>query len=75
MHSFIPAFNISVQGYGTPFPLQSIVTLIVWFICLMYASIRSSSNSSLGKITGGDESIQLSASREPINSQGSSRAA
>ena len=47
------------EGYGTPFPLQSIVTLIVWFICLMYASIRSSSNSSLGKITGGDESIQL----------------
>jgi len=41
------------ESYGTPLPAQSIVSLIIWFLCLLYASIRTSSNTSLGKITGG----------------------
>ncbi|CAI4231582.1 unnamed protein product [Auanema sp. JU1783] len=47
------------HGYGTPLPAQSIISLILWFACLLYASIRNSSNTSLGKITGGEENIQL----------------
>ncbi|ETN74193.1 TMS membrane protein/tumor differentially expressed protein [Necator americanus] len=54
------------HSYGTPVPAQSIVSLVIWFLCLLYASIRTSSNSSLGKITGGGEHIQLSGSRDPI---------
>ncbi|PIO77426.1 TMS membrane protein/tumor differentially expressed protein [Teladorsagia circumcincta] len=52
--------------YGTPVPAQSIVSLVLWFLCLLYASIRTSTNSSLGKITGGGENIQLSGSRDAI---------
>jgi hypothetical protein len=56
--------------FGTPMPAQSIVSLIIWFACLLYASIRSSSNTALGKIggTGNSESqdIPLSESREHI---------
>ncbi|KAL6743751.1 hypothetical protein Aduo_016758 [Ancylostoma duodenale] len=54
------------HSYGTPVPAQSIVSLVLWFLCLLYASIRTSSNSSLGKITGGGEHIQLSGSRDVI---------
>ncbi|VDM53768.1 unnamed protein product [Angiostrongylus costaricensis] len=46
-------------SYGTPVPAQSIVSLVLWFLCLLYASIRTSTNSSLGKITGGGEHMQL----------------
>ncbi|CAD6196093.1 unnamed protein product [Caenorhabditis auriculariae] len=56
--------------FGTPLPAQSIVTLFLWFACVLYASIRNSSNTSLGKITGGDENIQLSSSREAIVNSG-----
>lgn len=42
------------KEFGTPVATQSIVSLIIWFMCLLYASIRSSSNTSLGKITGGN---------------------
>ncbi|KJH46819.1 hypothetical protein DICVIV_07094, partial [Dictyocaulus viviparus] len=41
---------VSFASYGTPVPAQSIVSLVLWFLCLLYASIRTSSNSSLGKI-------------------------
>ncbi|CAJ0582759.1 unnamed protein product, partial [Mesorhabditis spiculigera] len=43
------------EGYGTPMPAQSIVSLVLWFLCLLYASIRNSTNTSLGKITGGTD--------------------
>ncbi|KAK6054137.1 TMS membrane protein/tumor differentially expressed protein, partial [Cooperia oncophora] len=52
--------------YGTPFAAQSIVSLVLWFLCLLYASIRTSTNSSLGKITGGGDNMQLSGSRDAI---------
>ncbi|KAJ1373622.1 hypothetical protein KIN20_036084 [Parelaphostrongylus tenuis] len=47
------------HSYGTPVPAQSIASLILWFLCLLYASIRTSTNSSLGKITGGGEHSHL----------------
>lgn len=49
-----------MQGeYGAHLPVESIVSLVVWFLCVLYASIRSSSHSSLGKITGGGEETAL----------------
>lgn len=50
--------------YGTPLPMQSIVSLVLWFLCLLYASIRSSSNSSFDRLSKmdsntGDDSIGL----------------
>ncbi|KAK0412790.1 hypothetical protein QR680_006412 [Steinernema hermaphroditum] len=54
------------ETYGTPLPAQSLVSLVIWFLCLLYASIRSSSNTALGKITGGSEEIALSESHEHI---------
>ncbi|CAJ0938815.1 unnamed protein product, partial [Mesorhabditis belari] len=41
------------EQYGTPMPAVSLVSLVLWFLCLLYASIRNSTNTSLGKITGG----------------------
>ena len=46
-------------------PTESIVSLVVWFACVLYASIRSSSNTSLGKITGGEESTALAGPKAP----------
>lgn len=56
------------QTYGTPLPAQSIVSLIIWFLCVLYASIRSSSHTALGKITGGqgNEDVALSESGRAI---------
>uniref|UniRef100_A0A915CKK5 Serine incorporator n=1 Tax=Ditylenchus dipsaci TaxID=166011 RepID=A0A915CKK5_9BILA len=41
------------KEFGTPVATQTFVSLVIWFMCLLYASLRSSSNTSLGKITGG----------------------
>lgn len=35
-----------------PLPANSIVSLIIWFCCLLYASIRTSSYTAIGKIGG-----------------------
>ncbi|KAM3716812.1 putative serine incorporator [Dirofilaria immitis] len=37
--------------YGTPIPAESLVSLMIWFICILYASFRTSS--SFNKIAGG----------------------
>ncbi|VDN06209.1 unnamed protein product [Thelazia callipaeda] len=37
--------------YGTPIPTESLISLLIWFICILYASFRTSS--SFNKITGG----------------------
>lgn len=58
------------KSYGTPLPAQAIISLVLWFLCVLYASIRNSSNTSLGKITGGDENQTLSGSRDAIVSNG-----
>jgi len=42
-------------AYATPIPANSIVSLVIWFICLLYASIRTGSHTAIGKITGGTE--------------------
>ncbi|EGT34050.1 hypothetical protein CAEBREN_24071 [Caenorhabditis brenneri] len=59
--STIPTVNEkSDDKFVTPMPVHSLVSLLIWLICLVYASIRNSSNTSLGKITGGsEESAQL----------------
>jgi len=44
-----------IVGGGQSLPSESLIALVIWFICLLYASIRSSSNTALGKITGGTE--------------------
>lgn len=41
--------------FATPMPMHSLISLLIWLICLVYASIRNSSNTALGKITGGSE--------------------
>jgi len=72
----VPKNGTSPSGgetFGTPLPAQSIVSLVIWFACLLYASIRSSSNTSLGKITGEagrSDDIPLSESREQIAGAG-----
>jgi hypothetical protein len=37
---------------GLPLPPNSIVSLIIWFCCLLYASIRTTSYTAIGKIGG-----------------------
>uniref|UniRef100_A0A914HZ36 Serine incorporator n=1 Tax=Globodera rostochiensis TaxID=31243 RepID=A0A914HZ36_GLORO len=56
--SLIPRHNSTgdsggtVQVITTSLPVNSIVSLIIWFCCLLYASIRTSSYTALGKIGG-----------------------
>ncbi|ULT91257.1 hypothetical protein L5515_008927 [Caenorhabditis briggsae] len=46
--------------FVTPMPVHSLISLLIWLVCLVYASIRNSSNTSLGKITGDtEEHVQL----------------
>ncbi|CAI5452819.1 unnamed protein product [Caenorhabditis angaria] len=49
------------DDFGSPIPSHAFVSLAIWLVCLVYASIRNSSNTSLGKITGegNEENIQL----------------
>ena len=58
------------EAYGTPLPVQSIISLILWFLCLLYAAIRTGSNTAIGKLGGnsGAESdeIPLSESRDVL---------
>lgn len=39
------------EEYGTPLPAESLVSLFIWFFCILYASFRTSS--SFNKIAGG----------------------
>uniref|UniRef100_A0A914X0P9 Uncharacterized protein n=1 Tax=Plectus sambesii TaxID=2011161 RepID=A0A914X0P9_9BILA len=58
---FIPKGNSTTtpspdgKQFAAPLPMQSIVSLLLWFLCLLYASIRTSSHTSLGKITGAEQ--------------------
>uniref|UniRef100_A0A8R1DVJ3 Serine incorporator n=1 Tax=Caenorhabditis japonica TaxID=281687 RepID=A0A8R1DVJ3_CAEJA len=69
-----PSHKGKEEHYGIPLPAQSIVSLFIWFACLLYASIRNSSNTSLGKITGGggsnsDDGYQLTEDSESQKSR------
>ncbi|XP_050040457.1 probable serine incorporator isoform X1 [Dermacentor andersoni] len=43
--------SLSLAQEGSKFDSQSIVGLVVWFLCVLYSSIRTSSNSQVGKLT------------------------
>lgn len=47
-----PSPDVDPHQFGTPLPLNSLISLIIFFCCVLYASIRTSSNTALGKITG-----------------------
>ncbi|VDK18005.1 unnamed protein product [Anisakis simplex] len=48
------------EMYGTPLPAESLVSLLIWFICVLYASFRTSS--SFNKIAGGGQSSTIDSS-------------
>jgi hypothetical protein len=58
------------ESFGTPLPAQSIISLIIWFLCLLYAAIRTGSNTSIGKIgtSGAEASDEIPLTSEPIPS-------
>ncbi|XP_077517887.1 serine incorporator TMS1 isoform X2 [Amblyomma americanum] len=43
--------SLGLTQEGSKFDTQSIVGLVVWFVCVLYSSIRTSSNSQVGKLT------------------------
>lgn len=43
--------DLGLSQGGTKFDTQSIVGLVVWFVCVLYSSIRTSSHSQVGKLT------------------------
>ncbi|XP_064480294.1 probable serine incorporator isoform X2 [Ornithodoros turicata] len=43
--------DLGLSQGGNKFDTQSIVGLVVWFVCVLYSSIRTSSNSQVGKLT------------------------
>ena len=59
-----PAQNTSALSTTTPkpaepvdthFDAQSIIGLIIWFLCVLYSSIRNSTNSTASKLSGADK--------------------
>ncbi len=62
--------NISPSGNSTTpapgqghagFDKETIIGLIIWFVCVLYSSIRSSTNASAAKMTGTTEKTLISA--------------
>ena len=55
-------------------PWHTLVSLAIWFACLLYVSIRYSSNTALGRFAGGagarSDEIALSESHEHIATSG-----
>lgn len=45
------------EEFGTPLPAESLVSLLIWFICILYASFRTSS--SFNKIAGGSSHMTV----------------
>lgn len=43
------------KNNGSGFDSQSLVSLIIFFACVLYSSIRTSTNTQVGKITGADK--------------------
>ncbi|XP_049521824.1 probable serine incorporator isoform X1 [Dermacentor silvarum] len=43
--------SLGLTQEGSKFDSQSIVGLVVWFVCVLYSSIRTSSHSQVGKLT------------------------
>ena len=37
------------------FDTESIISLILWFLCVMYSSIRTATNTQTSKLTGSDK--------------------
>ncbi|GMT09672.1 hypothetical protein PFISCL1PPCAC_969, partial [Pristionchus fissidentatus] len=52
--------------FGTPLPMQSIVSLVLWFLCLLYASIRSSNKSSFDRLARTDSNAGGAGGAEEI---------
>lgn len=44
-----------LKSNGEHFDAQSIVGLVIWFACVLYSSVRTSTNSQVGKITMSDK--------------------
>ena len=42
-------------GSDSHFDTQGIVGLVIWFMCVLYSSIRNSSNSTASKLSGADK--------------------
>lgn len=66
--AFTPASNTSLTTTTTPatpggddekkphvFGAENVVGLVVWFLCVLYACMRTASNSQAAKLTGGDK--------------------
>uniref|UniRef100_A0A0N5ATX5 Serine incorporator 1 n=1 Tax=Syphacia muris TaxID=451379 RepID=A0A0N5ATX5_9BILA len=45
------------EQFGTPLPAESLASLFIWFICILYASFRTSS--SFNKIAGGSSHVSI----------------
>ncbi|CAD5231551.1 unnamed protein product [Bursaphelenchus xylophilus] len=56
------------HAFATPLPANSIISLLIFFACLLYVTIRTSSNTALGKITG-DSDVDEEAGRVYDNEQ------
>ena len=40
---------------SSSFDAESLIGLVIWFLCVLYSSIRTASNSQAAKLTGGDK--------------------
>jgi len=54
------AASMSGGSWGSQFDAISIITLLIWFVAIIYSSIRNSSHSNVGRLTmKGDEKVIL----------------
>ncbi len=57
-HNSTAATDEAHKEYETGFDAQSIIGLIIWFLCVLYSSIRNSTNSTASKLSGADKLLQ-----------------
>lgn len=57
--------SLGLTQEGSKFDSQSIVGLVVWFACVLYSSIRTSSNSQVGKLTMSEKILVKDTGNKP----------
>lgn len=66
--------DLGLSQGGSKFDTQSIVGLVVWFVCVLYSSIRTSSNAQVGKLTMSEKILVKDTGDNGVGSAGSPEA-
>lgn len=61
--------SVSRGSLGSQFDAISLITLVIWFVAIIYSSVRNSSHSNVGRLTlKGDEKVILADTDDEVKS-------